>query len=278
MSLIWHNGEWVSQDSKLFTFNDRIRLGDGFFDTMLAESGRLLHSGLHYQRLFDSASIMDIDFPFSFSEFEDMAQNLLFQNSYLSGRYVINTLVSRGVSDRGLSRPEKEHPQVIMKAVKAPEEYPPLKAITAHSVRRNEFSPLSRIKSLQYGDNIIALNEARQRGANEALLLNTQGRAACFTAGNLFIKLGPDLITPPISEGAVEGTTRRIFMEEYDVNEAPVTTDMIKDAETIFMTNAVRGAVFITNMDKRIFGHHQLQIDRNFHLKSNFKINVNRRT
>ena len=63
--------------------------------------------------------------------------------------------------------------------------------MTAHivSIRRNEHSPLSRVKSLAYLDNILALREAAEAGCEEALLLNTAGRLAGGSRSNVFLVL-----------------------------------------------------------------------------------------
>ena len=63
----------------------------------------------------------------------------------------------------------------------------PITAIIAKSTCRNERSPLSQIKSINYGDNILATQEAETANADDAIMLNTQGNAACFTIGNLVI-------------------------------------------------------------------------------------------
>ncbi len=73
----------------------------------------------------------------------------------------------------------------------------------AQGTRRNEFSPLSGIKSLNYLDNILARQEAQRAGCDDALLLNTLGRLAESTIANLFVQRDGQLLTPPLSEGAL---------------------------------------------------------------------------
>lgn len=279
MSMIWHNGEFKPQGTGIFTARDRMRLGDGYFDTMLAVGGELLHADLHYRRLFETGEALVMNVPLSFTEFESAVKDLLMRNGYLSGHYAINTIITRGEGQRGIMPPDvgDQNPNIVIMASKAPESFPPIEAITSQRTKRNEHSPLSQLKTLNYGDHVLAMIEAKDAGVNEALMMNTAGRAACFTAGNIFIQLDGKLMTPPLSEGALNGVTRQVFMAQYDVTEEPITPPMLEQASTIFMTNSIRGAVFVQRLDNRVFKHADLQIDKDFHLKSNFKVQVNER-
>ena len=64
----------------------------------------------------------------------------------------------------------------MIAAFELPPPRPPARAIVARGVRRNAGSPLSRLKTLGYLDNVLALREARDAGADEAILLNGEGR------------------------------------------------------------------------------------------------------
>jgi len=70
-----------------------------------------------------------------------------------------------------------------------------------------------RIKSLNYLNHILARIEANRAGADEAVLLNTQGRVAEGTADNLFIVRDGRLLTPPVIDGALPGITRALILE-----------------------------------------------------------------
>ena len=70
-----------------------------------------------------------------------------------------------------------------------------------------------RVKSLNYLNNVLAKREARQRGADEALVLNAQGNIAEAAVANVFCVRGGVLLTPPATDGALEGITRRTVLE-----------------------------------------------------------------
>jgi branched-chain amino acid aminotransferase len=118
--------------------------------------------------------------------------------------------------------------------------------MTAHvsSIRRNEHSPLSRLKSLAYLDNVLALREAAAAGCDEALLLNTAGRLAGGSRSNLFLVLNGSLVTPPPSEGILAGIARRTLIDlagEVGIaaREAPLTLDDVEAASEILICNSL---------------------------------------
>jgi branched-chain amino acid aminotransferase len=70
-----------------------------------------------------------------------------------------------------------------------------------------------RVKSLNYLNNALAKGEARRRGADEALLLNQQGLVAEAAVANVFAVRDGVLLTPPGTDGALEGINRATFLE-----------------------------------------------------------------
>jgi len=130
------------------------------------------------------------------------------------------------------------------------------------SIRRNESSPLSRVKSLSYADNVLARLEARRRGADDAILLNTAGEVCCASAANLFVADGGTLVTPPVESGALPGVTRRCLLElaaarGITAREARVLREDLSAADEAFLTNTVIGVVGLTSLEGRSIGSGQ---------------------
>jgi branched-chain amino acid aminotransferase len=111
--------------------------------------------------------------------------------------------------------------------------------VIATVTRRNEHSPLSRIKTLNYLDSIMARQEAERLGADDAILLNAAGRVAEATAGTLFIKLGDETVTPPVSEGALPGIARALLLESGAATERPLTRADLASAHAAFIANSL---------------------------------------
>src|SRR5690606_32907443 len=150
------------------------------------------------------------------------ALELLQKNGATQGRAVISTTITRGITARGLQAQDDNIPNIIMQIFPPPEKTPPMNVIIAQSARRNEGSQLSRIKSLNYGDNIMAMREAQAAKANDAIMLNNAGNIACFTTGNIFILKEGILSTPPLSDGAIDGIIRRKWMRLVKIRERSI--------------------------------------------------------
>jgi len=268
MSFIWHNGHWREEDEAVFSASDRIRLGDGVFDTLLCVDGRSLHADLHYGRLLAGADILGIDFAMDFAKFVAALEAVIAKNNAGSGHYALNTVISRGQGARGLAIPEGISPEIVLRISPLPKEYPPVNACIARSVRRNEGSPLSRIKSCNYGDNILAMREAAMRGCSDAVMLNNAGHVACTTMGNIFIVKDAKIYTPPASAGVLSGVARQILMQRYDISEVIITEKDLLDADEIFLTNSIRGMQFLKTLQGRVYSENALGLDKTFHVNS----------
>ena len=143
-------------------------------------------------------------------------------------------------------------------------EYPPElrergMAAVVSGVRRNETSPLARVKSLNYLDNLLAREEARRSGAGEALLLNTRGFIAEGAASNVFLVRDGTLLTPGVEAGALPGITRQVVMElageeGLAVEEANVTLPDLFGAGEAFLTNSVMEVMPLVSVDGRPVG------------------------
>ena len=258
--LAWVNGRLVGESERSLSLLERgLMLGDGVFETMLAAGASIFRSEEHLERLAQGASLLAIDLP--------PAEQLLaaVQGTLSANRLpvaVVRLTVSRGPDPgRGLDVSPDVAPTVIVRV--SPYEprtfgQPGLAAVLS-SIRRNERSPLSRVKSLSYADNVLARLEARRRGADEAILLNTAGELCCASAANLFVAAGGTLVTPPVESGALPGITRRCLLElaaarGLAVREAPILPEDLWAADEAFLTNTVIGVVGLTSAEGRSIG------------------------
>jgi branched-chain amino acid aminotransferase len=92
---------------------------------------------------------------------------------------------------------------------------------------------------LSYLDNVMALQEAGERGADDAVLLNTCGNAVCFTTANLMARFGKDVVTPPVVDGALPGTVRRRLLERLPIIEMSLPPADLERADEIISTNSL---------------------------------------
>jgi branched-chain amino acid aminotransferase len=116
---------------------------------------------------------------------------------------------------------------------------------------RNERGALAGIKSVSYGENVVALAYARERGAGEALFANLAGNLCEGTGTNVFVAVGGRLLTPPLSSGCLAGVTRELLGELVDVVDEDVAMAALADAEEAFLTSSTREVQPIRAIDDR---------------------------
>ena len=242
---LWLNGRLLPADAARIDPTDRgLLLGDGLFETVRAAGGRVPLLARHLARLRDGAALLGIPVPYADEEFGTAAGELLRANGLVAG--AVRLTLTRGPALRGLPPPAEPTPTVLIAAFPAAPASPPLRAVVATVTRRDEGSPLSRVKALSYLDSILALREARARGADEALLLNTQGRLACATTANIFLVTAHgELVTPPLGEGVLPGTTRALALKlalrlGLGAREAVLTPGDLASAAEVFVTSSQR--------------------------------------
>lgn len=262
MICIWHNGKFLEDGAPIFTLADRIRLGDGVYDTLLAVNGKALHAPRHRQRLLDGCAVLGI--AADLGTWEDDVRALLARNGQTQERFAVNTIISRGPAPRGLEIPGNPDIQIALRASAVADAYPPVRAVIANNVRRNEGSPLARIKSLQCGESILALTEAADKGANEGILLNNAGAVACASASNVFAVIEGRLVTPPLRDGAMAGVMRALLMEHVSAQERTLWPQDLLRAEALYLTNSVRGVTPVTSLNGKSYGPPTLPIDKDF--------------
>jgi branched-chain amino acid aminotransferase len=266
MTVIWHNGSF-KEEIPVFMAHDRIRLGEAIFDVMPAVDGRLCYANLHLPKLLRAGDVFFGSWtPPALEKLEDAARELLRHNNFTQGKYTIRTLITRGPAGDGIRLPETESLQIVMRTTPLPAEFPPINAIIATTTRRNEGSPLSRIKCANYGESVLALREAAEKGANEAIMLNNAGKIACATTSNIFIVLNGTLLTPPLDDGAQEGVTRRLVIEKYGALEKSLTPDDLLKAEGLYLTNSGRGVSAVHTLNGIKLPMPSIKIDKELHL------------
>ena len=148
--------------------------------------------------------------------------------------------------------------RLIATAAPAPAPQDPADLITS-TVRRNDLSPASRLKTLSYLDNVLARREARAAGADEALMLNNQGHLACASAGNLFWLEGQALSTPALDCGVLAGLARGRVMAAaeglgLETREVRAGLEALAGASAVFLTNSLTGVRPLVWLDGRDLG------------------------
>ena len=262
MRWIYLNGELVERERAAVSALDRgLLYGYGLFETMRSYGGRVFRLEEHYRRLCEGAAVLAIGVALSLDGFAGAVRAVLERND-LTDAYLRLTLTA-GAMPAGRASGALEDTMVTLFAGPL-SDYPPAlyrrgMAVVTSAVRRNETSPLSRVKSLNYLDNLLAREDARGRDAEEAILLNTRGFVAEGSASNVFLVREDRLITPSIESGALAGITRQAVLElatsaGLEAVESEVEGSAFWDASEVFLTNSVMEVMPLTRLDGRPVG------------------------
>lgn len=253
---VYLNGSLVPSDqAKISLFERGLLFGDGLFETMRAYSGRIFRLDRHLQRLRHSLEFLKI--PFSLSpELVREALSKLLEANNLTEAY-IRMMVWRG---EGLGVDPDASASSTVAIIARPLVPHPSASYergfrgTLVTIRQNEWSPLSGMKSLSFLPNIVARMEAKARGADEGILLNTKGEVAEGTVSNIFLVLTGQLLTPSLESGILPGITREAILElagheGLKAAEGRVAPSDLMAAEEVFLTNTLMGVMPMTAID-----------------------------
>lgn len=234
--LFYRDGTIFDEASRSFDLTDRgLLLGDGLFDTALVLGGKLFRGDAHRERLADAARQLGI-------EVETGAiRHAMDSLAARGGQGVLRTTVTRGPGPRGLVPRGPQRPTLIASLGPLPETlgFAPL-TLDVATIRRNETSPTSRLKTLNYLDAVLAAGAAVAAGFDEALALNCAGRVACATTGNIFVVRGSEIVTPPVAEGVLPGVIRAYILAECGGLERRLDLADVYAADAVFVTSSLK--------------------------------------
>ena len=260
---IWLDGKLVDEnEAKISVFDHGLLYGDGVFEGIRFYNGRVFRLEEHIRRLFDSARAIIIDMPWTQEEVCKFTCETVKANGLTDG--YIRLVVTRGSGELGLNPYLCPKPSmfIIASTIKLyPDEYYQngLSIITCATRRPAPGALMPQVKSLNYLNNIMAKVEAIQANALEAVMLNEQGYVAECTGDNLFLMKNGTLLTPLISDGALDGITRAVIIElaaklGVPVIEKSLTRYDIFTADECFLTGTAAEVIPVVALDRRTIG------------------------
>ena len=205
-----------TEDATISVMDHGLLYGDGVFEGIRFYAQQSFRVEQHLDRLRDSAMAIGLELPMSKADMKQAIERTI-RASGLSDGY-IRLVVTRGEGSLGLDPASCKKARTIIIAdelamVSAQSRQRGVNVIIASTRRLNADQLDPRIKTLNYLNQIFAKQEANAAGADEAILLNQTGRVAEGTADNIFIVKNSRLLTPPTSEGALDGITRSVIIE-----------------------------------------------------------------
>lgn len=238
--------------------------GRGVFTTLAIHQGHPFLWHEHWARLMAHADRARVGRSALDEERTRAAlQSLIEANRVSEGRARITLLSNAG---RGaLWSLADEEAQETLLLIMTGEAHAPIDDVLALTVsphRINTHSPLAGVKSVNYLEHLIALEEARERDFHEAVVLNERGEVVSATMANIFWVKDGTLHTPALQTGALAGTTRASILtlaEDLGIPTVEGVNELaqVGDADEIFLTSAGLGLRLVTTFD---FHHYTVPV------------------
>lgn len=256
-SFVYVNGSIVPRERAMVSAFDRgLLYGDGVFETMRAYGGEVFRLGDHLRRLRKSARELRLALPLPAGELAGAIRALIERNK-LPDAYIRITL-TRGPHSGSLAL-QTDLPATLIIDCRPVTPYPDawyrrgIRLAISQS-RRGTSQIAPRHKVLSYVENLLALDAARGRGADEALILTEQGHLCEGATSNIFIVCGKRILTPSDATNLLSGVTRGTVLRlcrraGIEVAEGLFTPEDAFAADEVFITNSIMEIMPVAAID-----------------------------
>lgn len=260
--MINFNGNIVLKDSNILTENRSFLYGDGVFETVKIVNGKILFLEDHYFRLMASMRVVRMEIPMNFTMefFEEQILSLVKRNNLVQSSRARITMFR---NDGGYYLPVTNDVSYLIHATALNEMSYTTNTNTYEVDLFKDFyitkQLLSSIKSTNKLLNVTASIYASENGLDNCILLNDTKNVVEAIQGNIFMLLGNKLITPPVSEGCLNGVMRKQVLAlakklpELTVVEEIISPFDLQKADQLFLTNVIKGIQPITKYRKKEF-------------------------
>ncbi|AGY56736.1 aminotransferase class IV [Gloeobacter kilaueensis] len=245
--LVNYNGT-IAPEASVSVLDRSFLYGDGVYEVTRTLAGRPVALGEHLERLRASARYLYLDVPWSDAQIEAQVERTL--EAADNAESYIRIVVSRGAEEEISLLPGPEIAPALVIVVRAIAAEPVLDERGVQLVvvprLRNDAEALSpAAKTGNYLNNILALIEARQLGADDAVLLNRRGELTEATTSNLWLVREGVVLTPATGAGILHGITRHFLLELLSQWQLPHTETTLHredlyTADEAFLSSSVR--------------------------------------
>jgi branched-chain amino acid aminotransferase len=255
--VVWHDGRVLEQaEGAISPLNHGFTVGDGVYETIAVRGHRPFALTRHLARLQASLARTGL------GEYNAEALHAGIAAVLAAGEGRTTRLritLTSGSGAPGLQRAAGPLTMAIMGSEGSPQ-------ATCHAIRvpwrRNEYSALAGIKTTSAGGNALMFAHAAARGADEAILANTQGHLCEAISANVFVERNGEILTPPLASGCLPGIARGLALEWGTTAGIPVRVAQVGElryddvmagiagrAGAIAVTSATRGVKQVTILD-----------------------------
>lgn len=250
------NTNIITDEKAYIHIKDRgFLLGDGIFETIKVRNGHIEFFNAHYERFLNSANALFIPFSYTAVMLQNMCLELIKKNNLLNEIASIRITLTRGAGSRGIDFPDQSTPTLFITATKYHQ--PNCNQYTRSfitSIKRNPYSPITTLKTLNYLEPILARHEAKSHGFDEGIMLNTHGFITECSVANFFLVKDNIVMTPSIESGILPGIMRNHIINlchkhHIKIIEKNISITDALTADEAFQTNSLIGIQLLSEIN-----------------------------
>lgn len=234
--------------------------GDAIFETIKVLDKKVLFLEDHYFRLMASMRICRMEIPMNFTMeyFEEQILSIV-QSLSISKSYRVRFSVYR--ESEGFYLPKSRQVQFIITASNLNSDlYSFQKEQYEVELYKDFYLPKQLLSTLKTNNKMLQITGsifANENGYENCLVLNDEKNVIEALQSNLFMKTGNTIVTPPVSDGCLNGIMRKQVleilkkMEGIEVKEISISPFDLQKADELFLTNVISGIQPITKYRKK---------------------------
>lgn len=260
--MINFNGAIVSEDANVLVQNRGFLYGDAVFETLKIVNNKIMFLEDHYFRLMSSMRIVRMEIPMNFTmEYVEEQILSLLKNNDLGNSARARITVYR--NDGGYYLPQNNTVSFLINAASLEKTFYFLNEQQYEVDLYKDFyitrQLLSSIKTANRLINVTGSIYANENGLDNCILLNDSKNVVEALQGNIFMLTGDKLVTPPVSEGCLNGVMRKQILnlakkiEGIEVAEEIISPFDLQKADELFITNVIKGIQPVTKYRKKEF-------------------------
>jgi len=244
--MVWMNGSMIAAaDAACSVVSNGVQLGCGVFETLLCVRGSVIGLDLHFERLEEGVERMGYEIPS-----REILVNAIGEVLEANADLVADLKAESG--DKVKVRITTMDGVCMVECGAMPERGECAKVVVSEYVR-NERSAVAGVKCSLYAENVVALREAQNDGADEVIFLNTQGVVSECATANVFWVKDKVVYTPSLVTGCLAGVTRELVCElaaslSLKIQEGEYELADLLDADEVFITGTLRGVQGVTHV------------------------------
>jgi branched-chain amino acid aminotransferase len=257
MDFICFNGDFLPAEQPLFTVANRsFRYGDGVFETIKIYNEKILLHQFHYDRLLLGLKILQIDHDLTSPDLSSHILQLckrnncsesarvrlaVYRNAKGKAEFVIEALpLSNNINkwnEKGLN-------------------------IDLYPYARKNADAFSNLKTASFLPYVLAELFAKERGLDDAVVLNAFNNIADSSKANIFLIKKKEILTPAMHQGCVSGVMRRFLLDElkkngYRTHQQEVSEQQLFEADEVFLTNSIYDIRWVQRYRDKTYSYEQ---------------------